>query len=168
MYNASGMEVLNAADDVDVPIADEIMANSVVSSLTCDLSRVTTMVLAPSRSDHLLQLHQRQPVRTTSSRTIRHQHGVAQKLVAINQWYAGQVFELRHGAQSVKEGAGTLFDNTVVFWCNELGTAIRTRTPSCPSCWPVARVATSRPRQAVTMPRVRPHNAAAEPVPRMG
>jgi hypothetical protein len=44
-----------------------------------------------------------------------------QNLVKINQWYAAQVADLITSLKAVKEGAGTMFDNTLILWCNELG-----------------------------------------------
>ena len=51
MYNSSGMEVENSANDVDVPMRNQLIRDLVVAALACDLSRVATMMLAPSRSD---------------------------------------------------------------------------------------------------------------------
>jgi hypothetical protein len=43
------------------------------------------------------------------------------KLVQINTWYAEQFAYLIAALKAVPEGDGTLLDNTVVLWCNELG-----------------------------------------------
>ena len=42
-------------------------------------------------------------------------------LIKINQWYAGQIANIVADMKAAKEGAGSMFDNTVILWCNELG-----------------------------------------------
>jgi hypothetical protein len=42
-------------------------------------------------------------------------------LIKINTWYAQQFAYLLQKLDSVQEGEGTMLDNTVVMWCNELG-----------------------------------------------
>jgi hypothetical protein len=43
------------------------------------------------------------------------------KLVKINAWYAEQFAYLLDKLAAVKEGDGSMLDNTLVLWCNELG-----------------------------------------------
>jgi len=43
------------------------------------------------------------------------------KLTRINRWYAERFGELIAKLKSYDEGDGTLFDNSLLFWCNELG-----------------------------------------------
>ena len=43
------------------------------------------------------------------------------KLLRINNWYAGQFAALIAALKAVPEGSGTLFDNCLLLWCNELG-----------------------------------------------
>ncbi|MFZ5891019.1 MAG: DUF1552 domain-containing protein [Myxococcota bacterium] len=45
-----------------------------------------------------------------------------QKLTLINRWYAERYAELITKLKSYPEGTGTLFDNCLLLWCNELGT----------------------------------------------
>jgi hypothetical protein len=131
-FNSSGMEVINAAADVDVPQRHQILHDLLVASFACDLTRVASIIMAPSRSD-IVPNWIPDPSDTSSmpkgipdSHHDLSHHGdsdtVAEaKLVAINQWYAGQVAALISALKAVPEGAGTLFDNTVILWCNELG-----------------------------------------------
>ncbi|MDQ3036255.1 MAG: DUF1552 domain-containing protein, partial [Myxococcota bacterium] len=42
------------------------------------------------------------------------------KLVQINRWYAEQLAYLLERLESIPEGDGTMLDNTIVFWGNEL------------------------------------------------
>ncbi|HVJ17088.1 MAG TPA: DUF1552 domain-containing protein [Polyangiaceae bacterium] len=42
------------------------------------------------------------------------------KLTRINQWYAGEFANLIAKLKAIPEGDGTVFDNTLLLWCNEL------------------------------------------------
>ena len=130
VFNSSGMETINAAADVDVPQRHQILHDMLVSAFTCDLTRVASIIMAPSRSD-IVPNWIMDPT-TNNGKGIPDSHHdlshhattdtVAQtKLVAINQWYAGQVAALIKQLKAVPEGSGTLFDSTVILWCNELG-----------------------------------------------
>ena len=39
----------------------------------------------------------------------------------MNQWYAGCVARLALALDAIPEGSGTLLDNTLIVWANELG-----------------------------------------------
>jgi hypothetical protein len=128
-FNSSGMETINAAADVDVPQRHQILHDMLVSALACDLTRVASIIMAPSRSD-IVPNWVPDPSNPGSGIPDSHHdlshHGdddtvAQQKLVAINQWYASQVGSLITALKAVPEGTGTLFDNTVILWCNELG-----------------------------------------------
>jgi hypothetical protein len=43
------------------------------------------------------------------------------KLTRIDQWYAAQFAGLIERLKAVPEGEGSVFDNTLILWCNELG-----------------------------------------------
>jgi hypothetical protein len=42
------------------------------------------------------------------------------KLTRINRWYAEQLAYLIGRLQQIPEGDGTMLDNTLILWCNEL------------------------------------------------
>jgi hypothetical protein len=158
MYNSSGMEVENAAADVDVPQRNQLVRDLLVSSLACDLTRVGTLMLAPSRSDifmnwlNIAKSHHdlsHDPDSNTDSQ---------QKLVQINQWYATQIASLVTSLKAVKEGNGTLFDNTVILWCNELGVGNNHSHLQLPMMLAGSAGGYLKTGQAITMPAGTPHN----------
>src|SRR5262249_49243970 len=54
------------------------------------------------------------------------------KLLRINQWYAERYARLIEKLKAYPEGPGTLFDQCLLLWCNELGkgnTHSRKRAP---------------------------------------
>jgi hypothetical protein len=158
MANPSGMEVENAAADVDVPQRNQLVRDLLVSSLTCDLTRVGTLMLAPSRSDIFMNWLGI----TSSHHDLSHDPDTntasAAKLVQINQWYATQVAALITALKAVKEGSGTLFDNTVILWCNELGVGNNHSHQQLPMLLAGSAGGYLKTGQAVNMPAGTPHN----------
>jgi hypothetical protein len=158
MYNSSGMEVENSANDVDVPMRNQLIRDLVVAALACDLSRVATMMLAPSRSDiffNFIGINNSHHDLSHDPDTNTASQG---KLVQINQWYATQVAALVTSLKGVKEGAGTMFDNTIVFWCNELGIGNVHSHTKMPLLIAAGKNTGFQTGQAVTMPDGTPHN----------
>jgi Protein of unknown function (DUF1552) len=158
MANPSGMEVENAAADVDVPQRNQLVRDLMVASLTCDLTRVGTMMLAPSRSDIFMNWLNINSSHHDLSHDPDSNTASAMKLVQINQWYATQVAALVTALKAVKEGSGTLFDNTVVLWCNELGVGNNHSHQQLPMLLIGSAGGYLKTGQAVTMPAGTPHN----------
>jgi hypothetical protein len=92
-----------------------------VMSLACDLTRVASLQWSTSVSNKQfpwLDIHEGHHDFSHEGDT----NADAQaKLVAINTWYAEQFAYLVTALKGVAEGEGSLLDNTVVLWCNELG-----------------------------------------------
>jgi hypothetical protein len=123
-FNASGMEVLqDPSVDADVPMRNELSQQMLVAAMSCDMARVGTIMMAPSRSDIYLvwlpggsnESHHNLSHEATTNVSAENM------LIAINQWYAGQVSALITKLKAVPEGNGTMFDNTVILLANELG-----------------------------------------------
>ncbi len=158
IYNSSGMETANPAGDADVPMRNELARNLVVSSLTCDLTRVATIMLAPSRSDIYFNWININNSHHDLSHDPDSNTASAAKLVQINTWYATQVAALITQLKAVKEGAGTMFDNTLVFWCNELGVGNNHSRLNLPVLLAGNAGGYLKTGQAVNMPAGTPHN----------
>ena len=95
--------------------------DQLVMSLACDMTRVASLQYAESVSGHVF----------TNLGMTRGHHDMSHdpdddveskaNLTAINTWYAEQFRYLLERMAAVPEGDGTLLDNSVVVWCNELG-----------------------------------------------
>jgi hypothetical protein len=98
-----------------------------VAALACDRTRVAT--LQWSRSFSPIR-HQWVGVRE-DHHTISHRTGAndIRMLHSINRWYGERFAELLGMLASVKEGEGTLLDNTVVVWGNEAATGNHAASP---------------------------------------
>ncbi len=136
LYNASGMEVqqpptctgtMCTGPDIDVPQRNDLARKMILAAMACDMTRVGTIMMGPSRSDIFLTWLKNVNVagKIESHHDLSHEGdnntAAAQQLVIINQWYAQQVSEMIKLLKATPEGNGTMFDNTVIFWTNELG-----------------------------------------------
>lgn len=106
------------AANANFPTQITQMMDITAAAFACDLTRVASLQISYAfshvlhtwlshSSDHHNMSHDGQN-RTT-------------ELSAIDNWYAKQVLYLLQKLDSVKEGNGTLLDNTLVVWGRELG-----------------------------------------------
>ncbi|MGC4086617.1 MAG: DUF1552 domain-containing protein [Polyangiaceae bacterium] len=104
------------------PAIGASMIDLLVLALACGQTRVASLQWSRSVS----------PVRFTWLGIDDEHHGMShapdsdaasqQKLTLINRWYAEQYATLIAKLKAYPEGNGTLFDNSLLLWCNELGT----------------------------------------------
>jgi hypothetical protein len=104
----------------DIPRTVQTQIDLAVMALKCDLTRVVTLQwnhaagnldfkwLGIGRSHH--QISHDADTNLASQ----------DQLVQINTWYARQLAYLLARLDETPEGSGTMLDNTLVFWCNEL------------------------------------------------
>lgn len=105
--------------DMDVPTKGKLMTDLLVASLACNLTRVATMQWADSESKFPLNFD---PL-NLSDHHHGYQHDSAYNpsaLFKIYQWFGSNFAYLLERLKSVKDGDGTLLDNTVVLWVSEI------------------------------------------------
>jgi hypothetical protein len=107
------------ADAIDVPTKGKTMTDLLVTSLACDLTRVGTMQWADSESKF--------PLNFAPLGLPDHHHGYQHDsvydpaaLFKIYHWFGQNFAYLLDRLAAVKEGDGTLLDNTVVLWVSEI------------------------------------------------
>jgi hypothetical protein len=98
----------------------EMQMDLMVLALACDQTRVASLQWSRSLS----------PIRFTWLGINDEHHALSHKpdddsasqesLTLINQWYASRFASLMEKLQSYDEGDGTLLDNCLALWCNEL------------------------------------------------
>lgn len=105
--------------DTSVPTKGKTMTDLLVTSLACDLTRVGTMQWADSESKFPLNFG---PLALPD-----HHHGYQHDsaydpnaLFKIYNWFGSNFAYLLERLSAVKEGDGTLLDNTVVLWVSEI------------------------------------------------
>jgi hypothetical protein len=121
--NESGMQTINASIDKNFPDIISAHLDITALALACDVTRVASIIVAPSRSDVVMQWS---PLNYTEAHHQVSHFGDAEKdsknkLIKMNQWYAEQIAKFVTKLKSIPEGTGSVFTNTVILWVNELG-----------------------------------------------
>ncbi len=103
------------------PVVGELMMDLLVMALACDTTRVAGLQWSKSVSG----VHMDWLGVDVSHHELSHKGNsdadAIDKITKINTWYAEQFAYLLNKLSQIPEGEGTLLDNTVVLWCNELG-----------------------------------------------
>ncbi len=155
--NESGMEVIDANAHADVPLRQTVWRQLMVAALSCDLTRVMSFIMAPSRSDIFMSWLNINRSHHDLSHDIDNADS-ENKLVKINQWYASRIADLIAALKEVKEGTGTAFDNTVLLWANELGVGNSHSHSQIPFMLAGSAGGYFRTGQALTLPPGTSHN----------
>jgi len=114
----AGAEVINSANDVKFPDTIRAHFDIIAHAFSCDITRVASLMAAPSRSDVVMSWLGLSAAHHEASHMSDAQG--APILTKVNSWYAQQLADFIATLKSIKEGPGTVFDNTVILWCNEL------------------------------------------------
>lgn len=108
-----------------MPELTRLHLDLITRAFACDLTRVVTLTIpGPSMpwigitEDVHNDLAHRLDV---SDATLRAQ--VRTRMATVQRWYAEQVAYLMTQLAAVQEGSGTVLDNTIILWGNELGDA---------------------------------------------
>ena len=112
---------LNPTDPANFPEIGRLQMDLLVSSLACDLTRVASIQWTKSVGDIPFTWLGIQEGHHTLSHEPDGNQAAQDKLTQINQWYASQFAYLIQKMKEIPEGDGTLLDNTVILWTNELG-----------------------------------------------
>jgi len=102
------------------PAVGKLQMDLLVMALACDLTRVASLQWSRAVS----QVRFSWLAIAEGHHDLSHlgdENEVAQdKLMRINRWYAEQLAYLIAAMKAVPEGDGTLFDSSLILWCNEL------------------------------------------------
>ncbi len=117
----------------NLPAIAKMQMDLVTMALACDLTRVATIQFGKAGSNHrftwLGPEFANDPLLNSFCQA-RGFHALAHreadpesraKLVRLNTWYAEQFAYFLHKLDSIPEGSGSVLDQTVVVWLNELG-----------------------------------------------
>ncbi|RKG71732.1 DUF1552 domain-containing protein [Corallococcus sp. CA054B] len=122
--------------DIDnMPALTELHMDLIARAFACDLTRVVTMTIpGPSMpwigidEDIHNDIAHRTDTQSEPART-----EIRLRMVAVQRWYSEQVARLMDTLKSIPEGSGTVLDNTVILWGNELGDAAGHMNVSIPT-----------------------------------
>jgi len=114
---------INLGDNDNYPLIGKLQMDLMVMALACDLTRVASLQWNSSVSNRVFSwLADPIPEGHHDLSHFGDSDGTAMgKLTRINTWYAEQFAYLCAEMKKVPEGDGTLLDNTVMLWGNELG-----------------------------------------------
>lgn len=102
------------------PAVGALQMDLLVMALACDITRVASLQWSRAVSNTRFTWLGI----TESHHDLSHRPdddaGAVDKLTRINNWYASMFAGLISRLKAVPEGNGTLFDNTLLLWCNEL------------------------------------------------
>ncbi len=128
----------------NIPAIARLQIDLMVLALACDLTRFGTLQFGRAGAGHRFTWLGKEFVKdppVIAVDTAQGFHALAHnekdaasraKLVQIHTWYAEQLAYLLGRLDSIPEGDGTLLDNTIVVWMNELGSGAKhshDRTP---------------------------------------
>jgi hypothetical protein len=102
------------------PAIGKAQMDLMVMALACDLTRVATIQWERSVGDVRFSWLGADRGHHAYSHDADSAVDTVEMLTKINIWYSEQFAYLLTKLASIKEGAGTMLDNTLVLWCNEL------------------------------------------------
>jgi len=124
---------LNIWKNDNIPAIAKLQMDLVAMALACDLTRVATLQFGNAGASHRFTWLGREFVndpKLPSTCQARGFHALAHRetdpvsramLVRINTWYSTQFAYFLEKLASIPEGSGSMLDQTVVVWLNELG-----------------------------------------------
>jgi hypothetical protein len=117
----------------NIPALTKLQIDLMVMALACDLTRIGTIQFGRAGAAHRFNWlgpeFASDPALAVTDNA-KGFHALAHKetdpvsrakLVKIHTWYAGQFAYLLEKLRSIPEAGGTMLDNTIVLWFNELG-----------------------------------------------
>lgn len=98
----------------------QLQMDMMVMAMTCDVTRVASIQWTRSVGDVTMSWLGVGEGHHSLSHYGLEDQAARSSLVKINTFYAKQLAYLIEKMKGIQEGSGTLLDNTVIFWCNEL------------------------------------------------
>jgi hypothetical protein len=120
------------ANNESYPTEVGAMLGMIPHIFACDLTRVASVQLSCGFSNvtHTWLGH------TTAHHSLSHENTDNRELlVAIDNWYAQQLFTMLQAMDAIDEGDGSVLDNTLVLWGRELGSTSHAMQP-----WPLVMI----------------------------
>ena len=110
---------LDAHDPKLIPQVSRLQMDLLVQALACDVTRIASFQWSIAQSN----VWHSWVGAYGSHHDISHRtdKDALDHLTAINTWLCGEFAYLLSAMKSVEEDGGTLLDNSIVLWCNELG-----------------------------------------------
>lgn len=111
---------LDPLTTANYPRMAELQLDLLATALACDLTRVATVIFSGATSGQTFPWLGFSESHHSLSHESDSNTAAQNKLVQINTWYAEQIAAFLAKLDAIPEGDGTVLDNTIVFWGNEL------------------------------------------------
>lgn len=105
----------------NLPAIGRLQLDIAAAAMACDLTRIATVQWTHAESDQTFPFLNVSGAHHTMSHAGDADAQARENLTKINVWFGEQLAYLLGKLASYPEGNGTLLDNTVVLWCNEVG-----------------------------------------------
>ncbi len=112
---------LDVAANDNFPTVGKLQMDLLVMALACDMTRVASLMWNKSVGQARFTWLGIARPHHDMSHDGDSQLDTVESLTRINHWYAEQYAYLVAALKAIPEGAGSMLDNTVLLWCNELG-----------------------------------------------
>jgi len=111
---------INLLDHNDYPAIGRLQMDLLAMSLTCDLTRVASLLWSGARNNHTFGWLGFDDEHHTLSHSSSTDDSAQTKLAQVHTWYSQQFAYLLGKLRAIPEGDGTLLDNTVILWGTEV------------------------------------------------
>ncbi|NBD11875.1 MULTISPECIES: DUF1552 domain-containing protein [Corallococcus] len=129
-------DALSDLGDIDnMPGLTTLHMDLIARAFACDLTRVVTMTI-PGPSMPWIGINEdihNDIAHRTDTQSQPERTNIRLRMVRVQQWYAEQVAGLMDSLKAIPEGSGTVLDNTLILWGNELGDAAGHMNVSIPT-----------------------------------
>lgn len=113
-------EEIDIAADGQLPAVGRLQMDILASAFACDLTRIATLQWTHAETNHTFPFLGISGAHHKISHAGDQEIEEQERLVKINTWYGEQFAYLLEKLASYPEGDGSLLDNTLVLWCNEV------------------------------------------------
>ncbi|WP_437562563.1 DUF1552 domain-containing protein [Sorangium sp. So ce542] len=102
------------------PAIGKLQMDLLAMALACDLTRVASIQWSSTQAGKVFTWLGQSDTHHSLSHSNVTDEGKQQQLIDIGRWHAEQLAYLLGKLDAVKEGAGTLLDNTLILWCTDI------------------------------------------------
>lgn len=111
---------LDANSEDDMPATTKLQLDMIAMAFACDLTRVASLQISTAQNRIRFPWLNSLGVGHNLSHTGPSDSAAQAELVSRATWHAEQLAYLLHRLQSIPEGDGSVLDNTLVLWGNEV------------------------------------------------
>ncbi|AUX41943.1 hypothetical protein SOCE26_033680 [Sorangium cellulosum] len=113
-------EPLDVYTNDNFPAIGAAQIDLLVTALACDLTRIASIQWSATQAGKVFTWLGQSETHHALSHSSMNNDEKQRQLIDIGRWQATQLADLLGKLDAVKEGTGTLLDNTLVLWCTDI------------------------------------------------